>query len=79
MSREKGPPAYPGKKIIGSTYLTPDTVDKLMKTAVETGRSKSDVIEHALRKVLPTLTRNSRLVGEPGKFGSDTEQTQRAE
>ncbi len=76
MSRKKGPPAYPGKSLIGSIYLTAETRQNLDAAGEETGRTDSYIVEHALRKVLPRLTRNSRLVGKPGKFGSDTEQTQ---
>jgi hypothetical protein len=69
MSRKKGAPAYPGKKIIGSTYLTEETVAMLKGKEEEIGRSASDFMEHALRKVLPTITANTKLIGLPGKFG----------
>lgn len=69
MSRKKGAPAYPGKSIIGSTYMTKGTRKELRATAKKTKRSASDIIEHALRVVLPDLTVDTPLVGLPGTFG----------
>ena len=68
MSRKRGAPAYPGKSIIGSLYLTQETRAALTAKSEETGRTDSDIIEHALRKVLPKLDDESRLVGKRGKF-----------
>lgn len=72
MSRKKGPPAYPGKSVIGSTYLTKETKRAIKQKAKETGRTASDIMEHALREVLPTLTATSPRIGLDGVFGSET-------
>ena len=69
MARLPGLPAYPGKSVNGSTYLTTTTSRDLKRAAKRLGRSESDIVEHALRVVVPTLEKTSPLVGRKGVFG----------
>ena len=77
MSRLAGTPAYPGKSVNGSYYLTAATRKALKRAAKKLKRSESDIIEHGLRVVLGApgfeplvrLDKDTPLVGLEGDFG----------
>lgn len=63
MARPKGRVAYPGKEVNSvSVSMTKAAKLTLEEAEARTGRSASDVVEHAIRRVGPTLTTKSRKV-----------------
>jgi hypothetical protein len=56
MSRSKGTPMYPKKKVQGSYILTREAALKLQAAHRRTGKSASDVLEFCIRDSADKLT-----------------------
>lgn len=48
--RRKGRPMYPGKSVQGSHILTKEADAKVRRASKRTGKSDSDLLEHAVRE-----------------------------
>lgn len=51
--RPRGRPKDPNARLVVSYSLPPDVVEMLEKAAAATGRTKSELVEFALRRHLP--------------------------
>lgn len=57
MARSKGLPMYAPKTINGSHFLTKEAQRMIQAAEKRTGKSRSDLIEYAIRHALPSLSK----------------------